>query len=203
MAYDRIFSASRSRSRTVQRKNDLTTRLKLSLAKLERLTRIYIHEKISLNTYTSNYVRNVICRFCPDEDPYDCESKRNQQNRYYCRYLSHEYDASVRLYLPTRAKPNRNSAHNRDHTAKKIEDLIRDEPGIRRPRIREMITGKWDTILDILENDLVFQGRVKRKEKKEKGKTIYQYFIEPPVIVPDFAYSNSERTPKACAQENV
>jgi hypothetical protein len=78
------------------------------------------------------------------------------------------------LYLPKRT--SKKSAHSRSNTAKKIEDLIQAEPYIRRTRIRDVVDGKWETILDILENDLVYQGRVGRTEKKEKGKTVYQYY---------------------------
>jgi hypothetical protein len=176
MAYDRIFSGSRSRSRNVQRKNDLRIRLKNAVTELRRLTKIYICENIDLPRNASDFVRNRICVSCPVDNPYRCESLRDKQNRYYCRYISSENDSYVRLYLPN--KTSNKSTHNRLNTAKKIEDLIRAEPGIRRTRIREMITGKWDTILDILENDLVFQGRVKITERKEKGKTVYRYFIK-------------------------
>ena len=178
MAYDPIFSASRSRSRNVQRKNDKRSRMKTAINALQRLTRIYIRENIDLPRTASDFVRSKICIWCPLADPFACEELRNNQNRYYCRFLSKEYDAYVRLYLPKKRKVSQNSAHNREHTAKKIEALIRSEPGIRRTRIREIIGGKWETTLDILENDLVFQGRVNRTEKKERGKIVYQYEVK-------------------------
>lgn len=176
MAYDRIFSHSRSRSQTVRRDNDKRRRLKTAMKDLRRLTKIYVRENVDLTGNASDFVRGKICVACPTDNPWRCESVRDPQNRYYCHFLSRQNDAYVRLYLPKRT--SKKSAHIRANTARKIEDLIRAEPGIRRTRIRAVITGKWETILSILEDDLVFQGRVKRTEKKEKGKTVYLYHIK-------------------------
>ena len=148
-----------------------------------QLTKIYIRENIDLPRPASDFVRSNMCIWCPLSDPYSCEERRNQQNRYYCRYLSREYDAYVRLYLPKRA--SKNSAHNREHTALQIEELIHADPGIRRTRIREIINGKWETILDILENDLVFQGRIKRTEKKII-KSPFTFFVSFVIFVVGF-----------------
>jgi hypothetical protein len=112
---------------------------------------------------------------------------------YYCQYLSREYDAYVRLYLPTN-RPRKTASHHRAHKAKEIEDLIRKEPGILRTRIREMIRGKTEYVLDVLDNDLVFQDRVLEKKQKINGRSVRRYWIKSTDNVPVLHDSIGERT---------
>ena len=180
MVYDRIYSASRSKAKTNQSNNNRRIRLRWATNDLDRLFKIYIRETTSLPTAASEFVRKTLCPYC-DYYPPDCEHFIDRNNRYQCLYLSKQYDGIVRLYLPKRKgkrrKPNPNSSHSRSNLANKIEKIIEAEPRIRRTRIRELVSGRWETILDILENDLVFQGRVKRREILEKGKRVYLYEV--------------------------
>ena len=196
MAYDPIFSASRSRSRNVQRKNDRKMRLKDVKIWLAKTTKLHVRETIDLRKVHSEIVRFELCSQCSINHPEYCESQTDQNHMYYCQFLSKEYDAYVRIYLPSRRT---NSPHHRENIANRLEELIRAEPGIRRTRIREMIPGKWEVILDILENDLVFQHRVKKKKKMEKGRLVFLYYIEEsPVIVPDFNDTKCESAGLPC-----
>jgi len=192
-AYDPIFSASRSKARSYQRKTAQRLRLRDVRHWLNRATKYYIHETIDLRRNHSEVVRRELCSRCPTNFPEYCENLIDQNNMYYCRYLSHEYDAYVRLYLPTN-RPRKNAPHHRAHKAKEIEDLIRKEPGILRTRIREMIRGKIEYVLDVLDNDLVFQGRVLEKKQKNKGRLVRRYWIASADNVPVLHDSIGERT---------
>jgi len=188
MAYDRIFSASRSRAWTVQRSNDRKTKLRTLRARIERTTRLRVREYIDCRAAASEYVRAEICSECNVGFPEQCEGMRNQNNMYFCRLLSNEY-ALVRLYLSSRTRPNPNSPHSRSNLANRLEELIRTEPGITQGRIGEEIRGRRETTLDVLENDLVFQGRVRKVTKMNGKKKSFQYYIiedEPPASVPEF-----------------
>lgn len=184
MAYDPIFSASRSSARNYQRKTERRIALKDVKKWIEKCTKLYIRETIDLRKVHSEIVRIEICSQCSLNYPEYCENQTDQNHMYYCQFLSKEYAAYVRLYLPSRRT---NSPHQRQNIAKRLEELIRAEPGIRQSRIRAEIRGKWETIRDILENDLVFQHRVEKKEKMERGKKVYQYYATGShVIVPEF-----------------
>jgi hypothetical protein len=193
MVYDRIYSASRSKAKTNQSNNNRRIRLRWATNDLDRLFKIYIRETTNLPTAASEFVRKTICPYC-DYYPPDCEYSIDRNNRYYCYYLSKRYDGVVRLYLPIRKrrKPNPNSSHSRSNLANKIEKIIAAEPRIRRTRIRELISGKWETILDILENDLVFQERVIRREILERGKKVYLYEMNRSQSFPQFGHVISE-----------
>ena len=184
MAYDPIFSASRSSARNYQRKTRQHLGLKEVKKWIERTTKLYIRELIDLRKVHSEIVRIELCSQCSINYPEYCENQADQNHMYYCQFLSKEYDAYVRLYLPSRRT---NSPHQRQNIANRLEELIRAEPGIRQSRIREEIRGKWEIIRDVLENDLVFQHRVKKKEKMERGRPVFLYYVaESPVIVPEF-----------------
>jgi len=182
-AYDPIFSASRSKAQSYQRKTSQRLRLKDVRHWLTQATKQYILETIDLRKVHSEVVRRELCSWCPTDFPERCENLRDKNNMYYCRYLSHEYDAYVRLYLPTN-RPRKNAPHHRAHKAKEIEDLIRKEPGILRTRIREVIKGKAEYVLDVLDSDLVFQGRVLERKRKINGRLVRRYCIASPDIVP-------------------
>lgn len=184
MTYDPIFSASRSSARNYQRKTKRRIALKDVKKRIERSTKLYIRETIDLRKVHSEIVRIELCSQCSINYPEYCENQTDQNHMYYCQFLSKEYAAYVRMYLPSRRT---NSPHQRQNIAKRLEELIRAEPGIRRTRIREMMHGKWEVILDVLENDLCFQGHVERRDKKERGKPVFLYYaVGSPVIVPDF-----------------
>jgi len=196
MAYDPIFSASRSSTQNYQRKTKRRIALKDVKKWIERSTKSYVRETIDLRKVHSEIVRIELCSQCSINHPEYCENQTDQNHRYYCQFLSKEYDAYVRIYLPSRRT---NSPHHRENIANRLEELIRAEPGIRRTRIREMIHGKWEVIVDILENDLVFQHRVKKKKKMEKGRLVFLYYIEEsPVIVPDFNDTKCESAGLPC-----
>lgn len=192
-AYDPIFSASRSKARSYQRKIAQRLRLKDVRHWLDRTTKYYIRETIDLRRNHSEVVRRELCSRCPTNFPEYCESLIDRNNMYYCQYLSREYDAHVRLYLPTN-RPGKNASHRRAHKAKEIEDLVRKEPGILRTRIREMIRGKTEYVLDVLDNDLVFQGRVLEKKQKINGRSVRRYLIKSADNVPVLHDKISEGT---------
>ncbi len=194
MAYDRITSYSRSNSRTIQNAIKKRTRLKETIRHLRQKFNLYIRENKDLATNASNFVRNNICNQCLEDSPDRCESMKDANNRYYCRLLSlhGEIRAYVRLYLPR--KSSKNARYKRENIAIRLEKLIETEPGIRQSRIRELFKGRWETTLDVLENDLVFQERVIRTEKKESGKKVVTYTIASPASVPVYDYTTCEET---------
>ncbi len=193
MAYDRMTSLSRSNSRTIQNVIKKRMQLKATVQHLKRIFNLHIRENIDLATNASDIVRNTICNRCLEDSPDRCESMKDKSNRYYCRFLSlhSEIQAYVRLYLPR--KTSKNARYKRENIAIRLENLIETEPGIRRSRIKELFKGRWETTLDVLENDLVFQKRVNLDKKKENGKIVFTYTIASSASVPVNDYTTCEK----------
>jgi hypothetical protein len=168
--YDQLFNLFNSSSRGLVAAEKQIRRLKKYRAIISRATRRSVRKTVNLSSNASKYVRHRICPICGIKKPENCEGLRDNNRRYYCRYLSETDWLYVRLYLPS---PRNSRAHMED-LKNRVMAEITSNPEISQNQVARKIGGDKRKIIQALK-DLEAIGILDKIEGIEKGRKVFRF----------------------------